>query len=89
MENDSTDTTSTGVTNTSFFSRTSQFLDRHKRTIKSFRRTVNLACIVAILYYVKTTNIAMDAIPPIIREVNQVLSSAQNLHNITYNTPIV
>ena len=67
MENDSTNTSET---NKSILSRTSQFIEKHKNMIKNFRRTLNLTLILAILYYVKTSNITMDNIPLVMGDIS-------------------
>ena len=80
MENDSTNTSET---NKSILSRTSQFIEKHKNMIKNFRRTLNLTLILAILYYVKTSNITMDNIPSVMGDIKDVMSEIGKLHNIT------
>lgn len=83
MENDSTNTGSTTKTNKSILSRTSQFLHKHDNLISKFRKTLNLAIIMAILYYVKTNNISMDNIPTVVTGVKGVLNDVHKLHNMT------
>ena len=78
MENDSTNTSET---NKSILSRTSQFIEKHKNMIKNFRRTLNLTLILAILYYVKTSNITMDNIPSVMGDIKDVMSEIGKLHN--------
>ena len=85
MENDSTNTTSTDGTNKSILSRTSQFIEKHKTLIKNFRRTLNLTLILSILYYVKTSNIAMDTIPPVVDHLKDLVLEVGKLGNISKN----
>lgn len=82
-ESDSNLTTSTNNTNKSIVSKTSEFFNRNKGIIKSFRKTLNLALILAILYYVKTNNnITMDNVPELAVDIKQLIHSAQNISHI-------
>ena len=82
MENDSTNTNSTDVTNKSIISRTSQLLSKYS-TIKNFRKTLNLTLVAVILYYVKTTNVTMDHIPQILGQFQNIIETAKNITRVT------
>ena len=82
-ESDSNLTNSTNQTNTSILSKTSEFYNRNKGIIKNFRKTLNLALVLAILYYVTTNNnITMENVPKMMVDLKQLLDSARNISHL-------
>ena len=82
-ESDSNLTNSTNQTNSSILSKTSEFYNRNKGIIKNFRKTLNLALVLAILYYVTTNNnITMENVPKMMVDLKQLLDSARNISHL-------